>query len=278
MASPEKGSPTLEGVSETMLVTLYLRAMESQRPDALIRDEKAVELVNRMSYDFDRVRKIPLSEENKLVIILRNRELDRYARGFLARRPDAAVVHIGCGLDSRFDRVDNGRVEWYDLDLPEVIELRRRLIGGEGERYHLLGRSVLDDEWLEEVNPPDWRPFLFVAEGVLMYLKEAQVKKLVLTLRHHFPGSELVFDAYSPLHVWKHNIQTSLSKIKMRVNWGLWHGQEIEGWADGIRLLDEWGFFDTPEPRLDHIRWQRRIESLARTLRIYHFQLGEVET
>ena len=76
----------LSGVAETLLITLYLRAMESQRPDALIKDEKAVELVTRLSYDFDRVRRIPLSEANKLVVILRNRELDRYARDFLARR------------------------------------------------------------------------------------------------------------------------------------------------------------------------------------------------
>ena len=63
-------------------------------------------------------------------------------------------------------------------------------------------------------------------------------------------------------------------KVAIHVRWGIWHGQELEGWADGIRLLDEWGFFDRPEPRLAHIRWLRPIESLARTIRIYHFQLG----
>jgi O-methyltransferase involved in polyketide biosynthesis len=103
-------SLTLSGVAETMLVTLYLRAVESQRPDALIKDEKAVSLVQRMSYDFDRIRQIPLSAANKLVIILRNREIDRYTRDFLTRPPDAVVFHIGCGLDSRFERVDNGQV------------------------------------------------------------------------------------------------------------------------------------------------------------------------
>ena len=192
------------------------------------------------------------------------------------------MVHIGCGLDSRFERVDNGQVEWYDLDLPEVIALRRKLIGGEGERYHLLGCSALDSAWLDTVSahrlgnhPVGKRPFLFLAEGVSMYFEEAQVKWLVLTLRDRFPGAELVFDAYSPLHVWRHNLQTSTSKINLRVHWGIWRGQEIERWGDGIRLLDEWGFFDRPEPRLAHIRWMRPIEALARTLRIYHFQLGK---
>jgi len=265
---------SLSDVSETLLVTLYLRAMESQRPDAMIKDEKAVALVTQMSYDFARVKQIPMSEANKVTIIMRNREFDRYARDFLARYPEAVVVHIGCGLDSRFERVDNGQMEWFDLDLPEVIELRRKFIGDEEERYHLLGYSVLDNAWLDKVNKHRQRPFLFLAEGVFMYFEESQVKSLVLTLCDHFPGAELVFDIFSPLHVWISNLRWSLTKFGARFHWGLWHGQNIEGWGDGIHLLDEWGFFDQPEPRLDHIRWVSHIEALARTMRIYHFHIG----
>jgi O-methyltransferase involved in polyketide biosynthesis len=265
----------LSGVSETLLVTLYLRAMESQRPDALIKDEKAVALVNRMSYDFARVKQIPLREANKVVLILRNREFDRYARDFLARRPEAVVVHVGCGLDSRFERVDNSQVEWYDLDMPNVIELRRKLIGDEGGCYHLLGHSLLDNTWLDIVSAHRQRPFLFLAEGVFQYLEEAQVKWLVLTLRDRFPGAELVFDAASPLHVWTNIFLFPIIKFGARLRWGLWRGQEIEGWGDGIHLLDEWGYFDQPEPRLAHVRWMRHIPFMARILRIYHFQLGK---
>jgi O-methyltransferase involved in polyketide biosynthesis len=256
-----------------LLITLYIRAMESQRPDALLKDEKAVTLVTQMNYNFARVRQIPLSEANKLVIILRNREFDHYAQDFLARCPDAVVIHIGCGLDSRFERVDNGRVEWYDLDFPHVIELRRKLIGDERARYHLLACSVLDSAWLDMVSVHRQRSFLFLAEGVSMHLEAIQIKSLVLTLRDRFPGAELVFDAYSPVHLWVSNLQTARSGF--RCHWGLWHGQEIEAWGDGIRLLDEWGFFDDPTPRLAHIRWFRPIESLLRTLRIYHFRLGK---
>jgi methyltransferase (TIGR00027 family) len=269
----ENNLQSLESVSETLLVTLYIRAIESQRPDALIKDEKALELVTRMSYDFNRIRLLHLSEENKLVIILRNREFDRYAQDFLRRHPDAVVVHIGCGLDSRFERVDNGQVEWFDLDLPDVIELRHKLIGDEGGRYHLLGCSVLDDVWRKTVSEHRLRPLLFLAEGVSMYLKEAQVKSLVLTLRDRFPGAELVFDAFSPLHVLRSNLQTA--KFGFRCHWGVWHGREIEGWGDGIHQLGEWGFFDEPELRLANIRWLHPFESLARTMRIYHFRLGE---
>jgi len=162
---PETQAHTLSGVAETLLITLYLRAMESQRPDALIKDEKAVALVKQMSddgrYDFSKIRLLHLSEANKLVIILRNQEFDRYALDFLRRRPEAVVVHIGCGLDSRFERVDNGLVEWYDLDLPHVMALRRELLDGDRARNHLLGCSVLEDAWLEVVSVHRQRPSCF---------------------------------------------------------------------------------------------------------------------
>jgi O-methyltransferase involved in polyketide biosynthesis len=278
--TPNEG---LSGVAETLLMTLYIRAMESQRPDALIKDEKAVALVANMSYDFDRVRQVHMDEEDKVTIILRNLEFDRYTRDFLARHPQAVVVHIGCGLDSRFERVDDGRVEWYDLDFPNVIELRRKFIGDEGGRYHLLGCSALDSAWLDTVSVHRQRPFLFLAEGVFMYFQEAQVKWLVLTLCGRFPGAELVFDAYSPFLVRANNLRLSITKFGARYHWGIRRGQELESWGDpstslrtgGIRLLDEWGYFDRPEPRLDHIRWMRHIPLLARVLRIYHYRLGE---
>jgi len=271
----ETTNQNLSGVPETSLAVLYWRAMESQRPDAMMKDEKAVALVTQMSYDFDRVRKIPMTEATKVTRIMLTREMDRYARDFLSRHPEAVVVHIGCGLDSRFERVDNGQVEWFDLDLPEIIELRRKFIGDERERYHLLGCSVLEDAWLEAVKVHSQRPFLFLAEGVFIYFEAAQVKSLVLTLRDHFPGAELVFDGWTPFYVWVGNRYLSPSKFAGLLHWGFWRGQEIEGWGDGIHLLDEWGYFDRPEPRMDSFRWMAPIYRLFKPMRIFHFQLGK---
>jgi O-methyltransferase involved in polyketide biosynthesis len=271
---PETELNEISGIPETLFITLYLRAMESRRPDALIKDEKAVELVNTLGYDFERVRSIPLSEENKLVIILRSRHIDQIARNFIALHPDATLVHIGCGLDVRFERVDNGQVTWYDLDFPHVIDIRRKLFGDEGSRHHPLGYSVLEYSWMDEVLAQSPGSVLFLAEGVFMYFTAEQVKALILKLFDHYPGSELAFDIYSPVHVWRHNLQTSASKISMRAQWGIWHGQQVERWRKDIHLLDEWGFFDEPEPRLQRVRWLKLMDAIFRTLRIYHFKLG----
>jgi O-methyltransferase involved in polyketide biosynthesis len=265
---------SLSDVAETLLIPLYIRAIESQRPDALLQDAKAVALVRQMDFDPSRIL-AKIDEEVRVAVVLRNREFDQHAKDFLARSAEAVIVHIGCGLDARFGRVDNGQVEWYDLDLPEVIELRRKLIGGEGARYHLLAGSALDSAWLNVVSVHYQCPFLFLAEGVLMYFEEAQVKSLVLTLKEHFPGAELVFDAFSPFFVWANNRRVARTKIGDRCRWALKRGKDLERWGDGICLLDERFPFRYPEPRLGRARWVRHIPLLAKTTGVFHYRLGK---
>jgi O-methyltransferase involved in polyketide biosynthesis len=194
---------------------------------------------------------------------------------FLARNPDAVVVHIGCGLDTRFERVDNGRVEWFDLDVPDVMELRRKLISSESSRYHTLAASVFDDGWLEEVNHYKPRPFMFLAEGVFPYFEEAQVKSLFLRLRKHFPGSELVCDAHTPFVIWVDNLHLAFAKVKARLQWSIRQGKDVESWGGGIRLLGEWNYYEDDESPLKAFRWVRLIPSLAKSSGIFHYSLGK---
>jgi methyltransferase (TIGR00027 family) len=270
----EPSLQSLSDVAETALVPLYIRAIESQRPDALFKDEKAVALVEQMDYDFSRIKQAQISEETRVALVLRTRKFDRNAQDFLRRCPEAVVIHIGCGLDARFERVDNDLIEWYDLDLPEVIDLRRKLIGGEGGRYHLLACSVLDSAWINAIGVHYQRPFLFLAEGVFMFFEEAQVKSLLLTLKERFPGAELVLDAFSPFFVWANNRRVARTKIGALCHWGLKHAKDLERWGEGICLLDEWYAFGHPEPRLAHVQWVRFIPLLARTMGVFHYRLG----
>jgi len=268
---PENISRSLEGVSETLLITLYARARESQRPDAMIRDDLAVKMVSQINRDFSHLR---LQGHDEVALILRMNKFDSHVRDFLDRNLDAVVVHIGCGLDTRFERVDNGQVEWFDLDLPQVIELRQRLIPSQSDRHHTLAASVFDDEWLENVIPFKTRPLLFIAEGVFPYFEETQLKSLFLKLRDHFPGAELVCDAHTPFVIWMDNLQLALSKVSARLRWGLKHGKDVECWGEGIRLLDEWFYFDDPEPRMRPYRWMRLFPLFSKSTGIFHYQLG----
>ncbi len=271
----ETTNSTLNVVSETLLIPLYSRAMESLRPDAMLKDEKAVTLVTQTSLDFSRVKQIKMNGLLQTMRIIFTREMDRYARDFINRHVDAVVFHIGCGLDSRFERVDNGKVEWYDLDLPEVIVLRRKFLGDEHARYHLLACSVLNDAWLEKLKIHSNRPCLFLAETVFVYFTETQVRSLVLKLCDHFPGAELVFDGWRPFEVWTSNRYLSKTPYAGLMQWSFWNSNDIEGWGGGIRLLDEWNFFDQPEPRLNSYRWMAPLFRLFKPMRIFHFRLGE---
>ena len=267
--------PQLTGVAETLLIPLLNRAEESRRVDAIMKDENAESLVARLDYDFGQVTRVPMADANKAARVMLTREMDRFVRDFLRRHPVGVVVHFGCGLDCRFERVDNGQVEWYDLDLPDVIELRRRLIGGEAARYHLLGCSVFERSWLDEVGAHSSRPLLFVAENVFVYCERCDVRSLIVELRRRFPGSELVFDLWSPVHVWVGNLQLARTKFGGLLRWGLWRARDVERWAEGVRLIGEWGFFDQPEPRLRSVRWAGPIYRTIKPMRIVHFVLGE---
>ncbi len=265
--------PNLSGVAETLLITLYIRALESQHPDALIKDERAEALVRQLDQESLRKTLALTDAFSRVAVILKGREFDRFTQDFLVRHPEAVVVHIGCGLDTRFERVDNGRVEWYDLDLPDVIELRRNLVGGEGARHHFLACSVLESDWLEAVKAHHQRPFLFLAEGVFMYFEEAQVKSLALTLRDHFPGAELVFDAFSPIMRWGHNVRVTRTRVGAYLHWGLKHSHDLERWSEGIRLLEERFPFQYPEPRMRNALQMRLFPFLARAIGVFHYQL-----
>jgi O-methyltransferase involved in polyketide biosynthesis len=259
-------------VAETLLIPLYVRAVETQRPDALVRDDQAVAMVEQIDYDFTRIK---IAGHDQVGIILRVQQFDSRVRDFVTRHPDAVVVHIGCGLDTRFERVaeSNVRVEWYDLDLPEVMELRQKLVG-EATRSHPLACSVFDTGWLDTVSVHGTRPFLFVAEGVLPYFEQAQVQELVLRLKERFPGAELVCDAMTPLLVWLHNWELVFSKIGARLRWGLRDPRDLEKWSAGIRLLDKWYYFERPEPRLGAVRLMRHFPPLGKSVGVFHYQLG----
>jgi len=267
----EKILQKLDGVSQTLLMTLYIRARESQFPDGMIKDDKAVEMVNRLDCNFSRLR---MHRHDEIAVIMRMRKFDNHVRDFLARNPDAALVHIGCGLDTRFERVDNGLVEWFDLDMPDVMELRSQLISSESKRHHVLATSVFETGWFDTVNKYKPRSFMFIAEGVFPYFEETQVKALFLQLRAHFPDCELVCDAHTPFVIWADNLQLAFSGVKARLHWSIKHGTDVETWAEGIRLLDEWNYYEDDDPHLKAFRWVKMIPPLAKSSGVFHYRLG----
>ena len=219
-------------VEWTNLVTLYLRAYESRSRRPILGDATAAQAVDRIDYDFKRIHRTSLPASNQYMVVLRARQLDDWCADFLRGQPDAVVVHLGCGLDGRAFRLAvPTSVLWFDVDQPSVIELRRHLYG-DTERYRMIGSSVTDPQWLDQV--PTGRPTLVVAEGLLMYLPESEVRKLLQHLTDRFDRGEMLFDtlwALAPL----------LSKVLTKgiVKWGIRDVRELQIWNPRLRFLEQ---------------------------------------
>jgi O-methyltransferase involved in polyketide biosynthesis len=238
----------------------------------MVQDPTAVHLQQQIDFDFSRFARLGGSQQ--VLIMMRTRQMDRWIRSFLAAHPDAVVVDIGCGLDARFERVDNRRVAWYDLDLPDVIALRRQFYT-ETPRRRFIASSAFDLAWLDRVAVRPGQPGLFVSEGVFVYFSEEQVKRLVLALRERYPGAELIFDSVPwllPLASWMH---PALRTLKQEVAWGLRRGNDLEAWHPDIHLLEDWNYFDQPEPRLGRARLMRFIPTFGKGYRVVRYRLGE---
>jgi methyltransferase (TIGR00027 family) len=279
----------LSDVEATSLVTLYCRAIESRSPDPILYDDKAVEIVCQLDPllvdSSDRLAH-SLSEYhvNKNLVVhiaLRARRYDEYARAFLSRHPGGVVVNLGCGMDTRFFRLDDSQLVLFDLDLPGVIGFKRRFVP-ENERYRMLAASVFDYTWMDDVARSGRGPALFLAEGVFMYLDPAEVKSLVLELQACFPGSELVCEVVNSL--WLSKLFKPMVQSKMRrgaglgqgavYQFGVPHSRALEAWNEGIQFLDEWSYFDSNHPKLGWVGWFGRLKLFRHTQWTVHYRLN----
>jgi O-methyltransferase involved in polyketide biosynthesis len=180
----------LGGVPETLLWTLYHRAVEARRDDAVLDDPLAVQLVDRLDYPF--AERFGSGGGLGQWQALRVRCFDDEVRRFLARHPDGRVVALGEGLETQFWRVDNGHARWLSVELPEVAELRERLLLV-SPRRRTLACSALDERWMDEVDGS--RGLLVTAQGLLMYFEPAAVHRFLAACARRLPGAALVFDA-----------------------------------------------------------------------------------
>ena len=237
---------------ESLLVPLYARAVESRRRHPILADAKAVGMVDSIDWDFRR-----FGQRWRVIgCTLRSAMFDEWVRGFIRSHPEGTVVEIGSGLNTRFERLDNGRLHWFDLDLPEVVELRRRFFA-DGERRTTLAGSVLDRDWIAAVRRSPG-PYFFVAEAVLVYLSEPEVKAALAQIAENFPGASIAFDTASRHAVDGANRDHGRRKLAARFAWALDDPHDIEGWDIGLRLVEARSEVDVPEPLRSRLSWPLR--------------------
>jgi O-methyltransferase involved in polyketide biosynthesis len=234
------GIGDLSPVERTLLVPLWARAQEALEDDPILLDSRAREILESVDFDFAPLAKARASQVGCCV---RGALVDRWARAFLRRSPTGTVVELGCGLNDRFTRVDNGAARAFDLDLPDVISLRRAFFE-EAPRRQMLAASVLDEEWIAQLKADSPGPFFFASEGLFVYLQAEEVRSVFRRLARHFPGASLAYDAMTPLVLRHQGHHDAMRHFDARFTWSVSDAAEVEQWDAGIRLTESERFFD----------------------------------
>jgi O-methyltransferase involved in polyketide biosynthesis len=215
-----------------MLATLYAKALDAEAPDSVLKDTWARDIVGQIDYDWAAT---TITRRNAASVTLRSAHFDTWTRDFLAEHPEAVVLHLGCGLDSRYFRVAPGPgVAWYDVDYPDVIALRERFFPAR-PGHRTIAASVTDPGWVAEV--PQRGPTLVVAEGLTMYLTEADGLALLRRLVDRFPSGELQFDAFNRLGIKSQWMNGVVRRSGSTLHWGIDGPADILGTVPGTRLL-----------------------------------------
>lgn len=267
---PEKlRTDKLIGVPETMLIPLFARAVETPRPDAICRDPQAVELVNRIDYDFS---KFDPATATALGIAIRTRIFDDMARAYIEQHPDCVVINIAAGLDARFYRVDNGTLRWYELDLPEAIELRRQFFS-ESERHRFLAANALDPAWLEQIEHS--KHTLVIIEGLLMYFDESDVKFLLTLLAERLPGCETLVEVLGHSQALRTENNDMVNKTNAAFKWGIRNAADIGDWHPALQYVNDISIYDRHDDRWHQLplQWPAPLAKLRNTAnRIVHLR------
>ncbi|BEL04080.1 class I SAM-dependent methyltransferase [Actinoplanes sichuanensis] len=232
----------LVGVQKTLAPVLKAKALDNRLPDPILGDQWAEQVMRRLDPGYDQGRFA--TSQLGLVAVVRSKAHDDWARAFLTDHPDAVVLHLGCGLDARVHRIDPpATVDWYDLDYPNVIALRERLLPAR-EHYTPIGAAVTDLAWLEPI--PRGRPLLMIAEGLVPYLTEADLKRLLTSVVDMFPTGQIQFDTV-PVWAWRTSRwDPTLRKYDAEFHCGFDDPARLADWHPRLRYVDEAPMNDSP--------------------------------
>lgn len=220
----------LSGVPETMLQTIYARAKESKGRGA-IHDLKAEEIVGKLDYDFSLADKDSAMHSG---MVARTIVLDRLVNAWLAKNFGAVVVNIACGLDTRCYRM-KGYAHWYNLDLPDTIAVREKLLPEEGT-ISQIAMSAMDD-WGVKITGSD-APVLVIIEGLTMYLTEADVKRIFAVVAERFEKATVLVEIMNPMIV-KHFKEKSIEGSNAKFTWGVKDGKALDRLLLDFRFIEE---------------------------------------
>jgi len=264
---------SLKNVENTLLFPLYSRSLDCKSSNPILNDKKSLEILNRIDLDFT-VFDDYLDNFAILGHTLRSKYFDQKAKHFLEKFPTGIIVSLGSGLDTRFYRIDNGKVTFIDLDLPNVIAIRKRVLD-ENQRNFFISSSILDFTWFDQVKSVyrnTSQPLLILAEAILMYIPKEDIVNLLRNIVINFPNCELVFDIYSNFMIKQVKQQKGLIAFQSEFKWGVKNAKEIEKLIPDLKVISEWCFFDSPKTHTGRFKILIFIPFIKNMSRIAHYK------
>lgn len=261
-----------DAVADTLFIPLYMRCLEARRPDAITSDPDACRIVDSLDYDFSKYDKATRSQVGTC---LRVKHFDGITRKFIEAHDDPVIVSIGCGLDSRANRLGPGRGIFYNLDLPEVMELRDQLLPPDARNIPVR-RSMFDPAWMREIrdNHPQ-TPILVLSEGVFMYFPEDEVRSLIKRIADVLAPGELLFDACTGFGCKLSSRHDTVKYTRARFLWAMDEDTRLELRASNLCLNSVEYYMDKEPRRWDFLtRLMARIPAFAKAFRILHYQMN----
>jgi O-methyltransferase involved in polyketide biosynthesis len=266
MMDAKRIKPLLNGSTETMLQSFYARAMYSKNPNNRFKDAKAEEIVSKLDYDFGKAAKDSAMSGG---VIARTVVFDELVGDFIEKYPDCMVVNIACGLDTRFYRMDNGKLTWYNIDLPETIEVRDSVYHESG-RISTIGCSAFDPAWAEKVKVRG--RMLFVIEGLTMYLTGDQVKQMLGIIRDNFDNAYVMMECICPKFINKEGVEKSIQSTGAVFTWGANCFDELGSIGEGFRKVKDDNILrgmPMVNPAFKLITWLPFLKKVAQKILIF---------
>lgn len=205
----------LNNESKTLFIPLLGKA-EMSKKKLFLEDKKAEEIIEKVEFDVDNLKQ---SKWLSMYMATRSRVIDNICNKYIEENSELIIIHLGCGLDSRFSRVNQNYKKWYDLDFENVIHLRKNFYQENG-KYEMIGKSVTDLSWLDKINI-DSENVLIIAEGLTMYLSEEELKSVITGINEKIGKVTLVFDAYSKKAVKASKYKNPVKQMNAQIKWGM---------------------------------------------------------
>ena len=265
-------------VQETLMLPLWARARETEKDNPVVYDTYAKNIVERIDYDFSRIEDGPAADHQG-VWAIRAYNFDSIIEAFIRNASRSVVLNIGAGLDTTFQRIDEGTVRWINIDLPDVVALRQGLIP-DSEREMTIAKSIFDFTWIDDISRwTQGRSILFMAAGVLCYFEAQEVEILFRKLAETFPSSHFIFDAMSQLVAWGTNreiLKKSGFDPSTLIKWHLKRASDLRKWVDTINVIEEYPMLSRLPARNGFSKMeiaQIKIVGLFRLYNMIHVQI-----